>query len=87
MLVLGFFTLALVPQAGTAASAISKVPVKTDRDPAPVNLAEFKNGYAAVVDPAFERPETWVTVCTGHMGDTFSLRGGSDALEGVFGYG
>jgi hypothetical protein len=21
----------------------------------------------------FERPETWVTVCTGHMGDTFSL--------------
>jgi serine protease Do len=52
MLVLGLFTLALVPQAGTAASAVSKVPVKTDRDPAPVNLAEFKNGYAAVVDPA-----------------------------------
>jgi integrase len=21
----------------------------------------------------FERPDTWVTVCTGHMGDTFSL--------------
>jgi hypothetical protein len=20
-----------------------------------------------------ERPDTWVTVCTGHMGDTFSL--------------
>jgi serine protease Do len=51
MLVLGLFTLALVPQAGTAASAVSKVPVKMDRDPAPVNLVEFKNGYAAVVDP------------------------------------
>ncbi len=36
---------------------------------------------------AFERPDTWVTVCTGHMGDTPSPRGGSDALEGVFGYG
>ncbi len=34
-----------------------------------------------------ERPDTWVTVCTGHMGDTPSPRGGSDALEGVFGYG
>jgi len=27
---------------------------------------------------------TWVTVCTGHIGDTSSPRGGSDALEGVF---
>src|SRR5882762_4346731 len=35
----------------------------------------------------FERPDTWVTVCTGHIGDTSSPRGGSDALEGVFGYG
>ena len=34
-----------------------------------------------------ERPDTWVTVCTGHIGDTPSPRGGSDALEGVFGYG
>jgi hypothetical protein len=34
-----------------------------------------------------ERPDTWVTVCTGHIGDTSSPRGGSDALEGVFGYG
>jgi hypothetical protein len=24
---------------------------------------------------SFERPDTWVTVCTGHMGDTFSLYG------------
>jgi hypothetical protein len=51
MLVLGLFTLALVPQAGTAASLASKVPVKMDRDPAPINLAEFTNGYATVVDP------------------------------------
>jgi hypothetical protein len=35
----------------------------------------------------FERPDTWVTVCTGHIGNTSSPRGGSDALEGVFGYG
>ena len=34
-----------------------------------------------------ERPDTWVTVCTGHIGNTPSPRGGSDALEGVFGYG
>src|SRR6202521_2789045 len=37
--------------------------------------------------PVTERPDTWVTVCTGHIGDTSSPRGGSDALEGVFGYG
>jgi serine protease Do len=30
----------------------SMVPLKIDKDPAPVNLAEFKNGYASVVDPA-----------------------------------
>jgi hypothetical protein len=52
MLVLGLFTLALVPQARTAVSVASKVPVKMDRDPAPRNLAEFTNGYATVVDPA-----------------------------------
>ena len=34
-----------------------------------------------------ERPDTWVTVCTGHIGDTSSPRGGNDALDGVFGYG
>src|ERR1700730_10644130 len=34
-----------------------------------------------------DRHDTWVTVCTGHIGDTSSPRGGSDALEGVFGDG
>src|SRR5580704_15061800 len=35
-----------------------------------------------------ERPETWVTLCTGHMGNTFRpLAGGVDAVEGVFGRG
>ena len=35
-----------------------------------------------------ERPETWVTFRTGHIGNTSSLgKGGSDALEGVFGHG
>src|SRR5580698_6152769 len=36
----------------------------------------------------FERPETQVTHCTGHMGNTSSrFKGGKDALEGVFGDG
>lgn len=52
MLVLGLFVVALVPQSGNTASAASKVPVKIDKDPAAVNLAEFKNGYAPVIDPA-----------------------------------
>lgn len=50
--VLGVFTLALNPQDSHRASAASKLILKIDKDPAPVNLAEFKNGYAAVVDPA-----------------------------------
>src|SRR5258708_4634901 len=37
---------------------------------------------------ASARPDTWVTDRTGHIGYTFSLfKGGSDALEGVFGHG
>ena len=31
---------------------------------------EWKEGRAK---PRSERPDTWVTVCTGHMGDTLSL--------------
>src|SRR2546430_16988116 len=35
-----------------------------------------------------ERPETWVTFRTGHMGDTFRFRaGGVDAVESGFGNG
>jgi len=30
-----------------------------------------ESGLEALTD--LERPETWVTVCTGHMGDTFPL--------------
>lgn len=52
MLVLGLFLAAIAPQLGSGASATSKVPLKIDKDPAPVNLAEFKNGYAPVIDPA-----------------------------------
>ena len=37
---------------------------------------------------ALERPETWVTDRTGHMGNTFPVCGGGvDAVEGVFGNG
>ena len=52
MLVLGLLLVAIVPQAGSTSSAASKVPLKIDKDPAPVSLANFKNGYAPVIDPA-----------------------------------
>ncbi len=52
MLVVGVLLVAMVPEIGRSSSAASKVPLKIDKDPAPVNLAEFKNGYAAVIDPA-----------------------------------
>lgn len=51
-LVVGAFVAGIGSQLGHAASAASKVPLKIDKDPAPVNLAEFKNGYASVIDPA-----------------------------------
>jgi len=50
------------------------------------NLENAESYGNQEIDP-LERPDTWVTVCTGHIGDTSSPRGGSDALEGVFGYG
>ena len=52
ILLLGLFLLGLVPQIGRSSPIASKVPLKIDSDPAPVNLAEFKNGYASVIDPA-----------------------------------
>src|SRR6202008_1181153 len=52
MLVLGLFVVAFVPQDGNSATAASKVPLRIDRNPSAVNLAEFKNGYAPVIDPA-----------------------------------
>ena len=50
--VLGVFTLAINPEDAHSASAASKLTLKIDKHPAPVNLAEFKSGYASVVDPA-----------------------------------
>ena len=52
MVILGLLLVAFVPQTGNSTSAASKVPLKIDKDPAPANLAEFKNGYAPVIDPA-----------------------------------
>ena len=52
MLVVGLFFIAFVPQTGRGVSIASKVPLKIDSDPAPVTLADFKNGYASVIDPA-----------------------------------
>jgi serine protease Do len=50
--VLGVFVAAMVTGLELSMSAADKVPLKIDKDPAPVNLAEFKNGYAPVIDPA-----------------------------------
>jgi serine protease Do len=52
MVVVGVLLVAMVPEMGLSSTAAGKVPLKIDKDPAPVNLAEFKNGYAAVIDPA-----------------------------------
>ena len=51
-LALGLLSISLIPQNAHSASASSKLALKTDKDPAPVNLANFKNGYATVIDPA-----------------------------------
>src|ERR1700741_2250278 len=51
-LVLGLFVVAFVPKDGNSATAASKVPLRIDKNPSAVNLAEFKNGYAPVIDPA-----------------------------------
>jgi len=51
-LVLGLLTLSIGPQNAHSATSPSKLALKIDKDPPPVNLAEFRNGYASVIDPA-----------------------------------
>lgn len=51
-LVVGAFVAGTAPQLGHAASAAAKVPLKIDKDPAPVSMAALKDGYSSVVDPA-----------------------------------
>lgn len=51
-LVLGAFVAAMGTGLELNMSAADKVPLRIDKDPAPVNLAELKNGYAPVIDPA-----------------------------------
>jgi serine protease Do len=51
-IVLGVFTIAVVPGTANSPSSANKVPLKIDTNPVPVNLMEFKNGYASVIDPA-----------------------------------
>lgn len=46
------FAMTLTSQPGHAAFAGRKVSLKIDRNPPPVDLTEFKNGYASVIDPA-----------------------------------
>src|ERR1700739_728056 len=52
-IVLGVFTIAVVPGTANSPSPTNKVPLKIDTNPVPVNLMECKNGYASVIDPAF----------------------------------
>ena len=52
LLVAGLLLIAFAPEAGSHSSAASRVPLKIDKDPAPVSLRELKNGYAPVIDPA-----------------------------------
>jgi S1-C subfamily serine protease len=51
-IVLGVFAITLTPQPGHAASSADSVPLKIDANPAPVSLADLKNGYSAVIGPA-----------------------------------
>src|SRR5580704_2953438 len=51
-LAIGLAVAGTVPQLQRKVSAAAKVPLKIDRDPAPVSLADFKNGYAPVIGPA-----------------------------------
>ena len=51
-LVIGVFVAAIATGLELDMSAADKVQLKIDKDPAPVNLAEFKDGYAPVIDPA-----------------------------------
>ena len=52
LLLLGLFAFLLVPQIGRSIPVASKVPLKIDSAPAPVSLADFKNGYSSIIDPA-----------------------------------
>jgi serine protease Do len=49
---LGVFAIMLTSQPGHAASLTHSVPLKIDANPAPVSLADLKNGYSAVIGPA-----------------------------------
>jgi serine protease Do len=51
-IVLGVFAMTITPELGHAAAGFHHVPLRIDENPAPVNLANFHNGYASVVDPA-----------------------------------
>ena len=47
------FAMTLTAQPGHAAFAGHKIFLKIDRNPSPLSLAEFKNGHASVIGPAF----------------------------------
>jgi serine protease Do len=52
MFLLGMLGVSVLRGANGGAFAASKVPLKIDSNPTPVNLAGFKDGYAPVIDPA-----------------------------------
>ena len=68
-LALGLLSISLIPQnAHSASSTSSKLALKTDKDPALVNLADFKNGYATVIDPALRVSRHGHPFCWHHPG-------------------
>ena len=50
--VISAFFMTMKPNLSHAAADARKVPLKIDKDPAPVSLEALKNGYAPVIDPA-----------------------------------
>jgi len=51
LLIGAFFRLGAVRLPGHAVLGAAKVSVNTDRNPAPVSLGDFKNGFSAVLKP------------------------------------
>src|SRR5580700_10860592 len=78
------------PASSTSQSAAaSSGPIQLYTNPLPLRRWSWPTCHASGSEQSkHERPETWVTLCTGHMGNTFRpLAGGVDAVEGVFGRG
>src|SRR5207302_11153606 len=66
---------------------LQDLPARSDVSRRPLNSHRGKLAFLGLLGTCWdERPETWVTRRTGHIGNTFRLRAGDVyAVEGVFG--